>query len=65
MVTLIKPKELSEILDISLKASYLKLQNIDTFKFCEIIKIKKFYELTFDETFGLIEKSKRNITSNK
>lgn len=65
MVTLIKPKELSEVLDISLKTSYLKLQNIDTLKFCEIIKIKKFYGLSFDEVFKLIENSKRDITSNK
>ena len=58
MVSLIKPKELSEILEISLKTAYLKLHDIDTFKFRELILIKNYYNLNFDDTVELIEKSK-------
>lgn len=57
MVTLIKPKELSEILDISLKTAYSKLHDINTFKFWELIIIKKHYNLNFDDTVKLIENS--------
>lgn len=58
MVALIKPKELSEILEISLKTAYLKLHYIDRFKFRELVIIKNYYNLNFDETVELIEKSK-------
>ena len=57
MVTLIKPKELSEILDVSLKTAYSKLQDMNTFKFWELIIIKKQYNLNFDDTVKLIENS--------
>ena len=57
MVTLIKPKELSEILDVSLKTSYSKLHDINTFKFRELIIIKKHYNINFDDTVKLIENS--------
>lgn len=57
MVTLIKPKELSEILDVSLKTSYSKLHDINTFKFWELVIIKEHYNLNFDDTVKLIENS--------
>lgn len=57
MVTLIKPKELSEILDVSLKTAYSKLHDISTFKFWELIILKKHYNLNFDDTVKLIENS--------
>lgn len=58
MVTLIKPKELSEILNVTLKTAYLKLHDINTFKFWELIIIKKYYNLNFDDTVKLIENSR-------
>jgi len=45
-------------LEISLKTAYLKLHDIDTFKFRELILIKNYYNLNFDDTVELIEKSK-------
>lgn len=57
MVTLIKPKELSEILNVSLKTAYLKLHDINTFKLWELIIIKNYYNLNFDDSVKLIENS--------
>ena len=53
-------KTIMNVLDISVTSAYNKMYGVTDYTMQELIKLKKYYQITFDELFKIIEQYRKN-----
>ena len=53
-------KTIMNVLDISVKSAYNKMYGVTDYTMQELIKLKKHYQITFDELLKIIEQYRKN-----